>query len=36
MNMDFQTLHGKLQEGGGAMLQDSQGVEEDVADDFDM
>ena len=36
MNMDFQTVHGKFQEGGGAMLQDSQGVEDDVVDEFDV
>ena len=36
MNMDFQTVHGKFQEGGGAMLQDSQGVEDDVVDDLDV
>ena len=36
MIMDFQTVYGKFQEGGGAMLQDSQGVENDVVDDFDV
>ena len=36
MSMDFQTVHGKFQEGGGAMLQDPQGVEDDVVDDFDV
>lgn len=35
MNMHFQTVHSKFHKGGGAMLQDSQGVEDEVVDDFD-